>query len=341
MGRTSTPNERPASALAQYEEMSFAHLSRVINNAVERLSDTSGSADEEPTASREGLLALCDLLSVKADALKEAPRPATEPPTDDGPEHPGPFMPSYELRSLYNKLERYERRVEEAIERGDTETYIEYIEDELEKVRREEVAPVEEREQREHDKRIEEYRVARQPYLDRLRRWRDEVAEEARKRELEAAREREVRRAYRRVRRTSALRPTGRVPFEILPPGEATEERVRGYYDGLRRRGKLKEFDQERLDKVLALPWEDWRPGTAGEEGYSIFTFAHTEKVLLECPVYGNALYVLNSGEDRLLRMNKQQLRASGEAKRIFHTGDWYGRVQRALGIDPDQVNGV
>ena len=39
------------------------------------------------------------------------------------------------------------------------------------------------------------------------------------------------------------------------------------------------------------------------------------------CPVYANAIYVLDSGEERLLKMNKQQLIASGEAKRVFHTG--------------------
>jgi hypothetical protein len=42
---------------------------------------------------------------------------------------------------------------------------------------------------------------------------------------------------------------------------------------------------------------------------------------------------VLDSGEERLLKMNKRQLRESGEAKRAFHTGDWYGRVKRELGI--------
>jgi hypothetical protein len=41
--------------------------------------------------------------------------------------------------------------------------------------------------------------------------------------------------------------------------------------------------------------------------------FDHTERVLLECPVEDNAIYVLDSGEDRLLRMTKRELRESGE----------------------------
>ncbi len=46
-----------------------------------------------------------------------------------------------------------------------------------------------------------------------------------------------------------------------------------------------------------------------------------------------NAIYVLNSGEECLLRMNKQELIASGETKRIFHAGDWCQRVEKELGI--------
>ena len=61
--------------------------------------------------------------------------------------------------------------------------------------------------------------------------------------------------------------------------------------------------------------------------------FNHSEKDFLECPIENNAIYVLDSGEDRLLKMYKQQLRESGEAKRIFNTGDWYQRLKDELGI--------
>ena len=73
--------------------------------------------------------------------------------------------------------------------------------------------------------------------------------------------------------------------------------------------------------------------GKAGFYGYIVLQFEHTEKVLLECPVVGNALYVLDSGEERLSRRNKQEHIASDEAKRISHTGDWYHRVKQEFGI--------
>jgi len=62
--------------------------------------------------------------------------------------------------------------------------------------------------------------------------------------------------------------------------------------------------------------------------------FDHTQRVLLECPVEDNAIYLLDSGEDRLLAMNKRQLRVLGEAKRIFHRGEWYQRLNDELGIE-------
>ncbi len=71
----------------------------------------------------------------------------------------------------------------------------------------------------------------------------------------------------------------------------------------------------------------------AGVYGYIVLEFDHTDKVFMECPVRDNVIYVLDSGEERSLKTNKQELIASGGAKRIFHTGDWYGRVKEALDI--------
>lgn len=126
-------------------------------------------------------------------------------------------------------------------------------------------------------------------------------------------------------------------PWEFAAPGERTDNRVvYNYFREVVRRGRLKRFDQDRLDKILALPRSGLlrgRPG-AGRYGYIALTFDHTEKVLMDCPAYGNALFVLDSAEERLLQMNKQQLRASDEVKRIFHTKNWYRRVKQDLGIE-------
>ena len=111
---------------------------------------------------------------------------------------------------------------------------------------------------------------------------------------------------------------------------------MRTYYEVVMEQGCLPgKWSQDRFDKMLALPWSGWQKGKAGFYGYMAIMFPHTEKVVLECPVEGNAIYVLDSGEDRLLRMSKRQLRESGEAKRIFHTGDdWYRRLKDKLDIE-------
>jgi hypothetical protein len=122
--------------------------------------------------------------------------------------------------------------------------------------------------------------------------------------------------------------------FEILPPGERTDEHVRTYYREAVSRGRLRGFSQDRLDKMLTLPRSNWKKGKAGFYGYIVLMFDHTEKVVLECPVYGNAIYVLDSGEERLLRMTKQELKDSGEATVIPHSKNWYRRLKDELAIE-------
>lgn len=100
---------------------------------------------------------------------------------------------------------------------------------------------------------------------------------------------------------------------------------MRAYFREVVRGGQLKGFSQERLDKVLALPWSEWQKGRAGVYGYI---------VLLECPVEDNAFYILDSANERLLGMNKQQLIESGEAKRRYHSGDWERRLKDDLDIE-------
>ena len=224
------------------------------------------------------------------------------------------------------------------IKHGESEIYLDYIKDELEKVERK-ITPTERREEQEHEKCLREYREAHEPYIRRVRLWEAEVEKVEKQREAEANRDEAVRRTYRKVKRAfegtrvSGPRRIGTLPFEIAPPGERTNDHVYAYYREVLRRGQLAEFDQERLDKILTLPRSGLLKGKVGFYGYIVLQFDHTEKVLLECPVYGKALYVLESGEERLLAMNKQELIASDEAKRIFHTKNWYQRVKQELAI--------
>jgi hypothetical protein len=319
--------------------MNFAQLKRFIHDAVVRLSKPSVFDNGEFPRSREELLSLCDMLKEKANRLKSGTL-IPERPVYQGPTNPGwSFTPSDALHALYSEQERAEERVVDQIEHGGGGVYLEYIQDELAKVKQK-VAPIEKSEKEEYQKRLKAYRVAYEPYRHRLQSWRADAEQAQRRRDLEANRDELVHRTYRTVNKAfdpkhaSDPKSMGTLPWEIAAPGERTDDRaIYRYYQEVVSRGRLTGFDQDRLDKLLALPREDWLKGSAGFYGYIILVFAHTPKVLMECPVRDNAIYVLNSGEDRLLKMNKQELIASGEAKRIFHVGDWYQRLKQELGL--------
>lgn len=59
---------------------------------------------------------------------------------------------------------------------GDSDVYLEYIRDELEKIERK-IAPIERSELQEHEERLRQYREAYEPYRLHLRTWLAEVEE--------------------------------------------------------------------------------------------------------------------------------------------------------------------
>ncbi len=324
-----TSAERPP-YWSKCEAMSFGQIRGFIDAAVDRLLDPAVRTDDAWPNSKEELVKLCELLSEKAAELKDA-EPTSSPPTYEGPEHPGPFTPSDKLRSLYEKWERYKKQRDDAYE-GDSRTVQEWTEDQLKKMEERELAPVEERERHEYAKLLEARRQAYGPYRDRYLAW---EAKDKQHRESEAERDKIVRRLYNKVKRIPGADRIITLPFEIAGPGQRTDEDIREYFRGVIRKRGAAGFSQDRLDKVLSLPNRrpEWKWGTAGRYGYIVLQFTHTEKALMECPFYPNALYILDSGEDRLLAMNKQQLRASGKARWIVHAGDWYSKVKDALEI--------
>lgn len=141
------------------------------------------------------------------------------------------------------------------------------------------------------------------------------------------------------IQRAFKPQPTGRFQWRPLPPDKASPQKVRGHYrERLRHEGRLDMFDQDRLDAATALPYKEWwvpTEGFGGFDAYSIISFAHTDKVLLECPIYGNAAFVINADEEVWREMTKQELTESGLAKRIPHQGkNWTVKVKQALEIE-------
>lgn len=331
----------PAEDWNHYANMPFDQLRNLIRDSLVELSKTPTNSKEFPQT-KEDFLILCELLELKAEEAKDPQTEYPERPVYDGPPNPGRFTPSEELEELYDQKERALDRVEEASGNGPRDPYFRYVKQELDTLQAK-ITPIKQQEQREHDQLLKAYREARDPYERRLRLWRSEVEEIEKNRKKAANLDEAVRRSYRRTeeafrgKRGVGASPTGRVQWDPLASGGTPALSAGGHYERLQREGKIKpsEFDQTRLDTVTSMPGlVDWLPGMYGLEFYSIFTFEGTDKMLLECPVYGNALYVISANVDNWRQMNKQELIASTEAKRIFHTEGWEERTMRALGIE-------
>ncbi len=313
--------------------MDFRELREFIDNALRRLSDSDFDGDRP--RSKEELDTLFEMLNSHLDALEAAaPEPAGPRPTSEVPYASSWFEPSEELDLARERRDELLELLEEVRFDPSKRVYVRHFESELNPLEQE-IAERESRERQEHEKRRHEYLKVREQYDLDLRMWEERARRRREWQEKVAFRARIVERVRKDIERKFGSGPEriGTLPWELAAPGERADEHVRDYFREVLGRGKLDEFDQDRLDKILALPWSNWSRGIAGFYGYIVLWFDHTEKVVMECPVRNNAIYVLDSGEKRLLQMNKQQLIGSSEAKRIFHSGDPYRRVKQELGI--------
>jgi hypothetical protein len=130
-------------------------------------------------------------------------------------------------------------------------------------------------------------------------------------------------------------KPMRRLPWHVLPPGELSATTLHQHYHRLQQQNPCVRYEIERINKAFSLHPDQCYVGRDEFEGYIILTFAHTPKALLECPVFGNAIYIINSDWKRLSSKTKQELLTnhSGEITKIVHKGDWFTRVKRRLGF--------
>jgi len=127
------------------------------------------------------------------------------------------------------------------------------------------------------------------------------------------------------------------LPFTLLAPGtwdmrqvveyyrKAAENRGNGWGNG--------EFDPSRLEKIASLRPSQCYVGKESWHGYIVFEFANTDRVVLECPIEGNAIYVLSGNWKLMINHTKAELRTEyGHlCMRIVHKGTWLTRIQQTL----------
>jgi hypothetical protein len=313
--------------------MDFGELRRFIDDC---LSGQGSGAGPDCPRFEEEFLSLLEMLREK----KDKPRLPDALPNPGAPPSLPALTPSERLFTL--RAEQYRLVAELRAAQADptaTERSVRELRGNLH-LSSAEVAALERREREEHarrwnwDARLRPYRKVKAAYEASLRSREEALRRHNKLKDRRAAIVERVGRDIRRAFELGTAQPTVRLPWRLLPPGELTIERLRSHYEGLQHRNPRVRYDPERIEKAFSLGPERCYIGTDEFDGYVVFTFTRTKRVLLECPVYGNAIYVLGPDWKVLSKMSKQDLLsgyASGVTK-IVHKGAWFGRVKLALG---------
>ena len=68
-------------------------------------------------------------------------------------------------------------------------------------------------------------------------------------------------------------------------------------------------------------------------EGYFVFYFPDELTAILECPIVGNAIYIIKGDWQTLSQLNKRELLTDYQmnVRRVIHKGDWFSRLKQKL----------
>ena len=108
---------------------------------------------------------------------------------------------------------------------------------------------------------------------------------------------------------------------------------IRNHYANLKQKHPHIRYDDDRLRKLATLDVARVYIGQNEFEGYIALTLNGIQDVVLECPKWGNAIYIVKRDWQRLSKLTKRELlhRYPGLVRRIVHSGDWFGRLRNAL----------
>lgn len=133
------------------------------------------------------------------------------------------------------------------------------------------------------------------------------------------------------------LKTVETLPWTVLPKGEWFSEDIIEHLENLSAEGKWKgkKIDKSRLRKIEShlKPIRCY----VGEEefsGYVVYCFDKNEsKAILECPVYGNATYIIRGNWKNIAKGSKWMARYkySNQVTVINHNETWFKRLKLNL----------
>ena len=126
-----------------------------------------------------------------------------------------------------------------------------------------------------------------------------------------------------------------RLPWAVLGSTIRTTAELQSYLRVYleQRKRKPPRYDMERIDILLRLRPTTVYLGKEEFDGYLVLYFAQYNMAVLECPIVGNALYLIRGDWQALARRSKAELLhdESGKIQRIIHHGAWTERLTMIL----------
>ena len=118
--------------------------------------------------------------------------------------------------------------------------------------------------------------------------------------------------------------------WDLLPQGEWKTEGLIKTFKGY---GWSKdEFDESRLTQIIkTLKPTICYIGKEKFQGYVVFGFDLSEKVVLECPKYGNAIYIIEDNWQEITKLSKWEARQLSQVTVIRHSDTWFERLKENL----------
>jgi len=129
--------------------------------------------------------------------------------------------------------------------------------------------------------------------------------------------------------------PIEKLPWRMLPPPQPGENGLAKMLTDIRTIFPGVRFEEARLEFAYHLGPVHIYVGLGEFEGYLAFLFSQTNRVLLDCPMSGNAAYIFREDWRILSRLSKTELLNyhSPEVERVIHDpdGHWRFRIRACL----------
>lgn len=121
-----------------------------------------------------------------------------------------------------------------------------------------------------------------------------------------------------------------KIPWKFFPKGEWTVEEIIKSFSKYATQNEI--VDEKRLRKIVS----NLKPSVCyiSEDGfnrYIAFCFDWTEKVILECPIYGNAIYIIKENWQEITKLSKWEARQLSQVTVIRHSDNWFERLKENL----------